>query len=224
MLPIRLYLVDDHRVFLDGLTAIINNQPGFEVSQSFSTAHALLESLPFEQPDIIITDINMPGMDGIDLTKEILQKYPQIKIMVLSMHTDGNYVRKAMAAGAKAYVLKDSKSEEVFEAIQTIASGDTYISPRASNAMIQENQQMPELTPREIQVLQSIADGLSTKEIADTLNLSHHTVDTHRKNLMIKSKCNNVGHLVAWGIKNRIIQERPSIFVESNSAKLSHSV
>ena len=126
------------------------------------------------------------------------------------MHTDGNYVRKAMAAGAKAYVLKDSKSEEVFEAIQTIASGDTYISPRASNAMIQENQQMPELTPREIQVLQSIADGLSTKEIADTLNLSHHTVDTHRKNLMIKSKCNNVGHLVAWGIKKGIIEVRPS--------------
>ncbi len=210
MLPIRLYLVDDHRVFLDGLTAIINNQPGFEVSQSFSTAHALLESLPFEQPDIIITDINMPGMDGIELTKEILQKYPQIKVMVLSMHTDGNYVRKAMAAGAKAYILKDSKSEEVFEAIQTIASGDTYISPRASNAMIQENQQMPELTPREIQVLQSIADGLSTKEIADTLNLSHHTVDTHRKNLMIKSKCNNVGHLVAWGIKKGIIEVRPS--------------
>lgn len=205
MLPIRLYLVDDHRVFLDGLAAILSKQPEFEVSQCFSSAQALLDALPFSQPDIIITDISMPGIDGITLTQTLAEKHPAVKVMMLSMHTDGNYVRKAMAAGAKAYVLKDSKSEEVYEAIRAVASGDTYISPRASNAMIQENLQMPELTPREIQVLQAIADGLSTKEIAESINLSHHTVDTHRKNLMVKSKCNNVGHLVAWGIKKGII-------------------
>lgn len=205
MLPIRLYLVDDHRIFIDGLTSLLTKQPEFEVVQSFNSAQALLDALPFSQPDIIITDISMPGIDGITLTQTLAEKYPSVKIMMLSMHTDGNYVRKAMAAGAKAYVLKDSKAEEVYDAIRNVASGDTYISPRASNAMIQENLQMPELTPREIQVLQAIADGLSTKEIAESINLSHHTVDTHRKNLMVKSKCNNVGHLVAWGIKKGII-------------------
>lgn len=202
----RLFLLDDHRVFLEGLAGIVNSNPKFTVLQSFDRAADMLDALKFEQPDIIISDISLPGMDGIEAAKEALNLYPKMHFIFLTMHADGVNARRAMDAGGKGYLLKDSTSEEVFEAIRTVCEGGNYISARVTQSLLETTAQVLDLSPREKEILRSLASGKSTKEIADALNLSSHTIDTHRKSLLAKSGCNNVGHLVAWGVQRGYIE------------------
>lgn len=201
----RLYLLDDHRVFLDGLERILRSNPEIEVLGTFDRAADMLEALKFEVPHILISDISMPGISGIEAAKSMQKGYPNVKIIFLSMHSDALNAKQAIDAGAKGYVLKDSKSEEVFEAIKVVYHGGKYISPRVSMSLLEASAQTFELSPREKQILQDIALGLSTKEMAEKRKLSSHTIDTHRKNLLAKTGCQSVGNLVVWGIKHGFI-------------------
>lgn len=201
----KLYLLDDHRVFLDGLERILRSNPEIEVLGTFDRAADMLEALKFNLPDVLISDISMPGISGIDAAKSMQKDFPDVKIIFLSMHSDPIHARQAIDAGAKGYVLKDSRSEEVFDAIKMVREGRTYISPRVTMTLLEATDQTFELSPREKQVLQDIALGLSTKEMAEKRGLSSHTIDTHRKNLLAKTGCQSVGNLVVWGIKHGFI-------------------
>lgn len=203
----RIFLLDDHHVFLDGLSGIISSREGLEVVQTFDRAEQLLEALKKDIPDLVISDISLPGMDGLEMAKQIRKRYPDLKIMLLSMHTHPKYVKPAVEAGVHGYIAKDSTAEEVIDAIHTIMKGGTFITPQILSTLLQPGNDL-ELTPREQQILQAIADGLSTREISEKLAISNHTVEAHRKNLLTKSGCNNVAQLVVWGIREGLLNEK----------------
>jgi len=205
--PICIYLVDDHAVVNSGIQNLLNSQQDkYEVSKTFGSGKELLYALNFEQPDLVISDISMPDMNGIELAKEVFAKHPKAKLMFLSMHKKLEFVKPALATGAQGYVLKDAKPEEVFEAIDTIMLGANYVSPKASSALVSSIQTKVDLTPREIEVLKQIAKGKTTREIADVLIISHHTVESHRKNLLSKTDCSNTAELLLWAVGEGYVQ------------------
>lgn len=201
MSPIRIFLTDDHRMMNEGLRHIIESRPGYQVLKVFSNAEDTLQGLLYETPDLLITDISMPGMGGQELAQRVRQEYPFVKVLILSMHKEAAQVRKAMHTGVHGYLLKDSRAEEVFDAIDAVMEGSRYISPKAASALLEPAQPgQAELSPRELDVLRELARGKTTREIADALHLSTHTIDTYRKNLLLKSECSNTAELIAWGM------------------------
>jgi len=198
---IRIFLVDDHNLMNEGLKQVIESRPAYRVARHFTGGSELLEVLNYDVPDLIITDISMPGMDGLELGKKILARFPGVRIMFLTMHLNSRYVRPAMQMGAHGYVLKDSRAEEVFEAIQTIYSGGKYLSPKVSGLLLADKFTGVTLTPREKEVLNALALGLNTREIAESLAISMHTIDSHRKNLLLKADCHNIAQLILWGVE-----------------------
>lgn len=205
---IDIYIVDDHQIMNEGLKQVLESRQGLIVSRTFKSGRELLDALNFKQPDLIISDISMPDMNGIELAAEVLKKYSPIKFMFLSMHKEPEFVRPAIASGAHGYVLKDSKAEEVFEAIDFIMNDGRYISPKASSGLVISWQNKIELTPREIEVINEIAKGKTTKEIAESLFISTHTVETHRKNLLSKTDSSNTAELIVWGVNEGVIKAR----------------
>lgn len=201
----NIYIVDDHRLFSEGLKRSIESNGDFEVKKVFETADELLAALHFEQPDIVIADITMPGLSGIELSKRIREKYPQQKILILSMHEGVGWVRPAMEAGINGYLLKDCHVDELVLALHTIQQGATYFSPRIS-AIREYPKAELELTPREADVLKQLATGKNTREIGEILFISENTVETHRRNLLLKSGCKNAAELIRWGLHQGYIQ------------------
>ncbi|MBU6324344.1 MAG: response regulator transcription factor [Bacteroidetes bacterium] len=199
---VRLYLVDDHRLMNEGLKQVLEAKPGYIVERMFTEAGSLLEDLNFHKPDIIISDISMPGMDGITLAKIVLERFPKIRFVFLTMHLNAQYIRPAMQMGVHGYILKDSRAEDIFEAIDTVCSGKRYLSPKAAALLLSGPDDAVVLTPRETQVLRALALGYSTKDISDYLNISISTVDSHRKNLLLKTDCRNVAELILWGVES----------------------
>ncbi len=204
--PISIYLVDDHELVNNGIQNLLNIQNDkYNVSKVFNNAKDLLYALNFEQPNLIISDISMPNMNGIEMVKEVMAKFSEIKVLFLSMHKDAEFVKPALATGAQGYVLKDSKPQDVFDAIDTIMDGGNYISPKASSALLQNFRVKIELTPREIDILKLIGKGNTTKETAEILFISAHTVESHRKNLLAKTECTNIAELMVWAIREGYI-------------------
>lgn len=208
--PLNIFIIDDHQIMNDGLTQILESRPGFVVTKTFKSGYELLEALNFQKPHLIISDISMPDMSGIELAAQVLKNHKEIKIMFLSMHKEPEFVRPAIASGAHGYVLKDSKAEELFEAIDFIMNDGRYISPKASSGLVISWQNKIELTPREIEVINEIAKGKTTKEIAESLFISTHTVETHRKNLLSKTESANTAELIVWGVSEGIIETKKS--------------
>jgi DNA-binding NarL/FixJ family response regulator len=206
-----IYIVDDHRMFCDGLKGILESYEKFTVSRIFSNASDALEALNFEQPNIIIGDITMPKMSGIELAKIVKEKFPLVKFLMLSMHTSANYVKEAIQAGVHGYVPKDSKADEVINAIEMILNGQTYISPGISANLYKSQIEQITLTEREIEVLQHIALGWNTNKIADKLFISFHTVESHRKNLLTKTECANSVELTMWGVEKGYVKIKNGI-------------
>jgi DNA-binding NarL/FixJ family response regulator len=212
-MKIRIVVADDHKIMREGLKALIDKQPDMEVAaeaQDGLTATKLARKL---LPHVIIMDIGMPEMNGIDATREIVAENKDVKIIALSMHSDRRFVLEMLKAGASGYLLKDSAFEELVTAVHTVMTGQSYLSPRITDIVVKEYlHNLPRndstvftiLTQREREVLQHLAEGKTTKQIASTLNLSVKTVETHRQQIMDKLQIRSVAELTKYAIREGI--------------------
>ena len=188
----RVLLADDHILVRAGLRKLLESIAGFEVVGEADDGLALLALVEQLQPDLVMMDIGMPGLNGIDATARVMKGWPKTRVVILSMHQSEEYVRQALRHGAAAYLLKDAAPLELEQALAAVMRGETYLSPAVSkgvlndyvNRLRQDEQPGDALTPRQREVLKLVAGGLSTKEIARSLDLSVKTVDTHRSQLM----------------------------------------
>jgi len=213
MNKINVVLVDDHKLFRDGLKSLLHNTKDINVVGEFGNADDLLKQINQLAAQIIITDISMPGMNGIELTQYLVKNHPCIKTIILSMHNNKEFIVSAMDAGAKAYLPKDIAGNELNEAIHEVSQGHEYFNQIISNIVMRslmrnnkKEKKHGELTKRETEVLKLVADGLMNKEVADKLNISVRTVDCHKNNIMSKLGLNTTAELVKYAIKNHIIE------------------
>lgn len=207
---IRVLLAEDHQIVREGLRALLEKQGNIQVVAETENGRQAFQLVRRHKPDIVIMDINMPELNGIDATRLILHEEPQTRVIALSMHSDRQFVDGMLRAGASGYLLKDCASEELVQCIKTVISGRVYLSPAVTPMIVQQFIQPNrndvlaaggELTTREREVLQMIAEGRSTKDIADSLFISVKTVETHRKNIMDKTELHSVAELVKFAIR-----------------------
>ncbi len=216
MEKIKVVLVDDHKIFRDGIKSLLSDDSNIEIVADFSTCQELYDYLKNNSPDLIVLDITLNESSGIEISKSLKQTNPEIKIMILSMHTKEEFVMNAIKAGVRGYMSKDSSREEFLEAINTIYKGGEYFSKTVSESFMknytkkfqveQEVMENKELTKREMEILRLIASGSSAKEISEKLFISIKTVDCHKSNIFQKLKLKNTAELVHFAIKNKIIE------------------
>lgn len=212
MSKIKVFLVDDHALFRNGLKILLNTEPTFEVVGEAVHGKEFLEKIDAPVPDIVLMDINMPVMDGIEATQLATTKFPDIKIIALSMFGEEDYYYKMINAGAKGFLLKNSELNEVIEAVRQVMQGGSFFSQELLYNVIKNFHPHKEteiehtsLSKRETEVLEEICKGLSNQEIADTLFISKRTVDKHRANLLSKTNSKNTANLIMYAIKNKLI-------------------
>ncbi|ELR69213.1 two component transcriptional regulator, LuxR family [Fulvivirga imtechensis AK7] len=212
---INIMIVDDHKMFLDGITSLLKEHSGFNIVASAKDGNEALTKLTVNNSiDVLITDISMPDLDGEALCKEVKRKYPDINILALSMHSDSKSIKKVLRNGASGYILKNTGQEELIEAIQQVAQGQTYFSEKVKNNIMagmtgteeDDDYQKIRLTKREVEILKLIASEYTTNQIADKLFISLHTVESHRKNIMRKTKAKNMAGLIKYAVKEGIVE------------------
>jgi DNA-binding NarL/FixJ family response regulator len=191
----KLFIVDDHYMVIEGIRSLIQ-QDGIEWIGHAMNATSCLAFLKNQLPDIILMDINLPDKSGIDLCKEVKEKYPSVFIIGLSTFNQQSFIEKMMANGASGYVLKNVSKEELIRAIEIVSKGRLFLSDEASQTLRKSKEAAIVLTRREKEVLEMIAEGLTNNEVAQKLFISPSTVDTHRKNILIKFGVNNTAHLI----------------------------
>lgn len=214
MKKLKIYIVDDHKLFREGLKLLLSTQDFVQHIYEASGGQEFIENLALVDCDIVLMDIEMPGMNGIEATEKALRLKPELKVIVLSMYGDEQYYYKMVDAGVKGFVLKSSGIEKVITAIHKVAEGDNYFSEELLvnilNSMRDNNKPEPEIpdseiSDRELEILYEVCLGLSNQEIADKLFISKRTVDKHRANLLSKTGCRNTAALVMYAIKHKII-------------------
>ena len=209
----RLLLADDHIILVEGLKALL--APEFDVVATAADGRAVLEAAERHQPDLILLDISMPGMNGIEATRRILAAHPRTAVVVLSMHQDESYVLGSLKAGARGYLLKDSLRSEIVEAVRAVSQGRSFLTRRISR-MMQEDyiRQMEQrgfedsydlLTAREREILQLAAEGRANKEIAAVLHIGLTTVETHRTHILQKLNLHSIPELILYAVRKAII-------------------
>lgn len=215
MNKIRVLLADDHTLIRAGLRLVVEQQPDFAVAgeaENGRQAVAMAESL---KPNVVVMDIGMPDLNGIEAARQIRDAHPEIEVVMLSMHSDEGYVLRALKAGARAYLLKDSAEADLARAIHAAAEGKSFFSPAVGKVLLEDYMRKLErtgaedsyelLSPREREVLQLVAEGKSSKEIANLLNLSVYTVETHRAKLMQKLNLKSMPELILYAVRKGII-------------------
>jgi DNA-binding NarL/FixJ family response regulator len=211
--PIRLIVVDDHTLVLAGIRALLEEIEGVTiVAQAHNGRDAVALAIA-EKPDLVVMDISMKELNGIEATMQIRAALPDTRVLILSMHATEDFVRRALKAGASGYIVKDSAPLELKMAIEAIARGEHYISSRVSKHLVtgladggaQGQSSIDTLTPRQREILQMIAEGKSTKEIAFVLNVSGKTVETHRAALMERLGIRDVAGLVLYAVRHRLV-------------------
>ena len=210
MTKIRLLLADDHPLIREGFRSLLNKNERFEIVGIAENGKELIELAGKELPDIILSDISMPVMNGMDAIEQIRNLYPSIKSVVLTMHEEREYVIHALRIGVQGYIIKNVERFDLEKAIITIFEGGKYFSPIVTNILAEsvarpEPQAISELTPREKEVLELVAQGHSTKQIADKLGIGTRTVESHRVNMLKKMKVNNTAELVRKAIEMKIL-------------------
>ena len=210
---IRVFLVDDHTLFLKGLKSLLDPLPDFSVVGEAYNGLEFLEKFEAARPDVVLMDISMPEMDGIEASKKVLEQDPNLKIITLSMYGDQEYYSRMLEIGVRGFVLKDSDIQEVKTAIHTVAEGGNYFSQPLLRGLILARKENPpteqeddQLSERELEVLLEICQGLSNNEIADKLFISKRTVEKHRANVLLKTVCKNPASLVVFAIKNHLVE------------------
>lgn len=206
-MKIRIVIVDDHRILRDGIKALLNHMHNVELVGEASNGRELLHMLSSCEVDLILMDINMPQMDGIEATREALKRCPAVKILVLSMHDDLNYYDSMVQLGVSGFLLKESDFEELENAIKTVFEGRPYFSQELLLRLLRskKGESKVQLSPRERDVLQLICQGLSTQEIANKLFLSVSTIEKHRAELLVKTDSPNATALAVYAIKNNLV-------------------
>jgi len=215
MRKVRVLLADDHQLMRSGIRLMLEREPDMSVVGEASDgreAVALAKSL---RPDIVIMDIGMPSLNGIEAAGQMTQENPALAIMIVSMHADETYVLRALKAGARGYLLKDSAEADLIKAVHVVARGKSFFSPAVSKVLLDDyvrklkrsgtDDAYDLLTPREREVLQLVAEGKSNKEIANLLNLSVYTVESHRSNLMEKLNLRGLPELILYAVRKGII-------------------
>jgi DNA-binding NarL/FixJ family response regulator len=207
---IRIMLADDHPLFIEGLSMMLRREPDFELCGIANNGREVLEMLPTTKPDLILLDINMPKMNGLETIKYIRQSYPNVKIVMLSGYFDEAIIKEAKIKGANGYLLKSSQRDELIHTIKMVYSGALFATPQqeepVSGEFLANDKFLAQfnLTKRERELIQLIKNGMTNQEIAQNLHLSVYTVETHRKNIMQKLKLNSPGALMKFIIENQI--------------------
>ncbi len=212
MNKIRLAIIDDHAVVLDGLKTMLKTFENLEVLYTTQSGHQLLEHFQSDLPDVLLMDIQMPEISGIDLCKQITKQHPSVKIIAFTSFDDSNYVKQIFRSGAKGYLLKNSDKQTIVKAVETVMQNKEYMDDAIKKILLQESItgqrrsifEVP-LTKREKEILKLIADGLSSQEIANKLFISLRTVETHRLNLNQKLDVKNTAGLVKEALKRGFI-------------------
>ena len=206
---IRLLLADDHPVIRDGISSILDNEKDIELVACARDGDHLLELLESTPTDVILMDINMPGTNGIEATKLVKKKYPEIKVISYSQYDEKRFIKQMLKSGANGYLLKNSDAGELINAVKIVNEGGMYLSPELPNIFgtksRRSNYLFPELSSRERDVLMEICKEKNTKEIAEILFISPNTVETHRANLLLKIGAKNTAGLVRWALENNIV-------------------
>ncbi|RZS98631.1 response regulator [Cecembia calidifontis] len=198
----RLFIVDDHYLVIEGIRSMLQQEESIEWMGHATNGESCLAFLQIQEPEVILMDISMPGMSGIELCKEVKSRYPGIRILGLSTFNQRSFVEKMIESGASGYVLKNANKEELLKAIQAAKAFKSYLSFDASQVLKSNlEKEAPVLTRREKEVLDQIAEGMTNQEIAEKLFISATTVDTHRKNLMLKFEAKNVASLIHLAAK-----------------------
>ncbi|MEJ2208863.1 MAG: response regulator transcription factor [Anaerolineae bacterium] len=213
MTSIRVLLADDHMLVRAGFRALIETLPGIEVVAEANNGREALELIARHQPHVVLMDIAMPGLNGLEAVGRVSEEYPHVRAIILSMHANDEYVLRALRAGAAGYLLKDALPDELEMAIRAVAAGESYLSPVVSKHVAEyvrrtakgESHALDRLTPRQREVLQLIAEGHTTQSIAHLLNLSTKTIETHRMNLMRTLDIHDIAGLVRYAIQQGVI-------------------
>ena len=209
-MSISILLVDDHKIMREGLRSMLEKQDGIKVVAEAEDGTSAIKLAGELRVDMVIMDIAMPDMNGIEATQQIVEKHPDIKVVALSMHTERRFVAEMLKAGASGYLLKDSAFDELAHAIRIIHEGKTYLSPGITGVLVEDymqqlsgggNSASSNLSAREWEVLQLIAEGLATREIARRLDVSVKTIETHRHNIMNKLDIRSVAELTKYAIR-----------------------
>jgi two-component system, NarL family, response regulator NreC len=206
----RILLADDHAVVRQGFKMILSAQTDMEIVGEAANGREAVELAGEMSPDIVVMDVAMPELNGIEATRRLLAANPHTRVIALSMHKDSAYVREILRAGARGYLLKDSGADDLVKAIRAVAGGESYLSPAVSNAVLDDYRKhvtnpVDLLTSREREVLQMLAEGKTNKEIAVVLNLSVYTVDAHRGRIMEKLNLHSINELVRFALRNGLI-------------------
>ncbi|HYV93012.1 MAG TPA: response regulator transcription factor [Chitinophagales bacterium] len=203
---IRIIIADDHQMFIDGLKLIIQSFENIEVVGEALSGEHVLELLEKITAEIAILDINMPGMDGIETAKEIRKKFPEVKVLIVTMYKQKEFITQLVAAGVSGYILKNTGAEELYNAIRVIHEGGEFFGEEITNEILHGMRQRaslpdaPQFSKREQEILKLLAEELTTQEIADKLFISFNTVESHRKNMLTKARVKNTAGLIRYGM------------------------
>ena len=210
MKRIRILLVDDHALVRQGFKMILGAQADMEIVGEAGNGREAIQLAEELRPDIVVMDVAMPELNGIEATRRLVAALPHTRVVALSMHKDSVYVRETLRAGARGYLLKDSPAGDLVTAVRSVASGESYLSPAVSNAVLDDYRRhvtnpIDLLTTREREVLQMLAEGKTNKEIAVVLNLSVYTVDAHRGRIMEKLNLHSINELVRFAVRAGLV-------------------
>jgi DNA-binding NarL/FixJ family response regulator len=215
MKKLRILIADDHGIVRRGLRLQLEQHGNFEVVGEANDGREAVRTAEQLAPDVVIMDIGMPNLNGVEATTQILKQSPHTGVIILSMHSDEGYLRRALAAGAKGYLLKDSADVDLYRAVESVANGKSFFSPAIANTLLEDYMRQLQqrgledsydlLTDREKEVLQLLAEGRSNKDVAGTLNLSTATVETHRTHIMQKLDLHSAADIVLYAVRKKII-------------------
>jgi two-component system response regulator NreC len=212
---VRVLLADDHTILRDGIRALLEDEPGMEVIGEAEDGRTAVRLACQLKPDVVLMDIAMPLLNGLEATRQIKHNCPQVKVLILTMHENEEYIRQVLASGAMGYILKDAAARELLDAIHAVRRGEAVLSPAITRLVIenylrwgdlQKDDSSNGLSPREREVLQLIAEGYSNKQIAEILCISIKTVQAHRMNLMSKLDLHDRADLIKYAIQRKIIE------------------
>ena len=215
MRKIRVLLADDHKLIRGGLRLLVEQQPDLAVVGEANDGREAVSLAKSLKPDVAVMDIGMPNLNGVEAALQITQVNPEVAVVMLSMHSDESYVLRALKSGAKGYLLKDSAESDLIRAIHAVADGKSFFSPAVSKVLLDDYVRKLQrtgaedvydlLTPREREVLQLVAEGKSNKDVANLLNLSVYTIETHRSNIMQKLNLKGIPELILFAVRKGII-------------------